>query len=289
MNLFNPKGQKQLTHEFEVVDVVQNNGNIPQKSNRGGIDQITNIMREEGGQVRMKNATLQKKTEDVQNEFEKLMNEMVNRRSKGLGVSNVNSDCTIDDLLDKYYLPGPERKHKSPTKRLISHKNSTTDHKQKIYNGIVNGTVQRGEYSQTYCISPGKTYVIEAQGGELPYNIAETQPQLFYSTVLNQDIFKCKVQMRGLLKFELTQRPLLKIITSIKDRLIWRIEKNIGTKYRDDIRNAFAPGGIIEGKLMDLVENDQVELIGENKELLVKQQISLLSQKQQQMQLNPND
>jgi hypothetical protein len=32
---------------------------------------------------------------------------------------------------------------------------------------------------------------------------------------------------------------------------------------------------------MDLVENEQVELIGENKELLVKQQISLLSQKKQ--------
>jgi hypothetical protein len=69
------------------------------------------------------------------------MNEMVTRRSKGLGISNKKVDCTIDDLLDKYYLPGPERKHKSPTKRLINHKNSTTDHKQKIYNGIVNGTV----------------------------------------------------------------------------------------------------------------------------------------------------
>jgi hypothetical protein len=29
MNLFNPIGQKQLTHEFEVVDVVSNNGKVP--------------------------------------------------------------------------------------------------------------------------------------------------------------------------------------------------------------------------------------------------------------------
>ena len=87
---------------------------------------------------------------------------MVGRRSKGLGVSNVTKDHTIDDLLDKYYLPGPERKHKSPTKRLINLKNSTTDHKQKVYNQVLNGTIQKGEYTQTYCIEPGKSYVIEA-------------------------------------------------------------------------------------------------------------------------------
>jgi hypothetical protein len=45
----------------------------------------------------------------------------------------------IDDILDGYYMPGPERKHKSPTKRLINHKNSTTDHKTKIQSGILKG------------------------------------------------------------------------------------------------------------------------------------------------------
>ena len=64
-------------------------------------------------------------------------------------------------------MPGPERKHRSPTKRLINHKNSTTDYKTKIQSGII-----KGEYSQTYSISPGKAYVIEAQGGELPYEMA---------------------------------------------------------------------------------------------------------------------
>jgi len=95
-------------------------------------------------------------------------------------------------VLDAYYLPGQERKHKSPTKRLISHKNSTWEHKKKIHTGIA-----RGEYSQTYSISPGKAYVIEPQGGELPYEIAEKRPQEFYSTVLHQDIKKYKVKMRG--------------------------------------------------------------------------------------------
>ena len=104
------------------------------------------------------------------------MNEMVSRRTGGMGVGTAHAFADVGDLLDGYYMPGPERKHKSPTKRLINHKNSTTTHKQRIQNGI-----RKGEYSQTYCISPGKTYVIEAQGGELPYEIAEKNPQQFYS------------------------------------------------------------------------------------------------------------
>lgn len=55
------------------------------------------------------------------------MNEMVNIRNGGAG-SNLNP-AAIDDILDGYYMPGPERKHKSPTKRLINLKNSTTTHK----------------------------------------------------------------------------------------------------------------------------------------------------------------
>lgn len=77
----------------------------------------------------------------------------------------------VEDILDGFYKPGPERKHKSPTKRLIKHKDSTWTHKRRIQTGI-----RKGEYSQTYCISPGKTYVIEAQGGELPYEMAEKSP-----------------------------------------------------------------------------------------------------------------
>jgi hypothetical protein len=85
------------------------------------------------------------------------MNEMVSRRVGGLGVGSAQPLSNVDDLLDGYYMPGPERRHKSPTKRLINHKNSTTEHKKRILTEI-----QKGEYSQTYCVSPGKTYVIEA-------------------------------------------------------------------------------------------------------------------------------
>lgn len=95
------------------------------------------------------------------------MAEMVSKRSGG----KINVIENVEDILDGYYMPGPERKHKSPTRRLINQKNSITDHKQRISTGL-----NRGEYSQIYSIAPGNTYVIEAQGGELPYEMAEQNP-----------------------------------------------------------------------------------------------------------------
>jgi hypothetical protein len=45
-------------------------------------------------------------------------------------------DPIIDGIMDRPY---NERKHKSPTKRLINHKNSTWDHKKRISTGIAQG------------------------------------------------------------------------------------------------------------------------------------------------------
>ena len=45
------------------------------------------------------------------------------------GVTAEVKTVGADDILDGFYAPGPERKHKSPTKRLIKHKDSTTLHK----------------------------------------------------------------------------------------------------------------------------------------------------------------
>lgn len=73
------------------------------------------------------------------------MSEMVNRRTGGASgegvVSSKNNyiNSTVD-ILDGYYMPGPERKHKSPTRRLINHKNSVTSHKQRIQAGLNKGT-----------------------------------------------------------------------------------------------------------------------------------------------------
>lgn len=78
--------------------------------------------------------------------------------------------------MNEFYGRGPgDEKHSSPTKRLISLKNSTSDHKK-----VMSGNIQRGEYSLTYCSSPGKSYIIEPHGGELNYKLAEKNPLKFY-------------------------------------------------------------------------------------------------------------
>ena len=85
--------------------------------------------------------------------------------------------------------------------------------------------------------------VIEPQGGELPYDMIEQSPKKFYDHVLNQDIKKCQVKMRGRLAFEWTLRPLLKILVTVKDKLIEKTVTKIGEQYREDVEKAFEAGG----------------------------------------------
>jgi len=67
------------------------------------------------------------------------MQEMVERKG---GTCSTAVLTNLDDVLDGYFMPGPERKHKSPTRRLISHKNSIFAHKKRVATDL-----QRGEYS----------------------------------------------------------------------------------------------------------------------------------------------
>ena len=176
MNLFHPKGAAALQYKVDSSAYEEfAAGNLSPSRGKTAIDQIHGIFMDDGGQGTIRNDELRQKTENVQKEFEQLMGEMVARRSTGMGLAQ-GAMPRMDDILDGYYAPGPERKHKSPTKRLIKHKDSTWAHKKRIQSGIA-----KGEYSQTYCISPGKSYVIEAQGGELPYEMAQSSPSKFYS------------------------------------------------------------------------------------------------------------
>ena len=83
--------------------------------------------------------------------------------------------------------------------------------------------------------------------------------------------------MRGNITGEWTQRPLLKIIMSIKNRIIERIGQNIGPQYEQDIADALA-GGEVEEKLMEMVQNEQVDLVDANNNLLIQQQRSALEE-----------
>ena len=112
-------------------------------------------MNDEVGKTRIKSEDLQQKTQNIQNEFDQLMNELISRRQNGARLADQLAGS--EELIDGYFVPGADKKHKSPTKRLISLKNSTWDHKKRV-----STQVHKGDYSQTYCISPGKSYVIEA-------------------------------------------------------------------------------------------------------------------------------
>lgn len=75
--------------------------------------------------------------------------------------------------------------------------------------------------------------------------------------------------MRGNITGEWTQRPLLKIIMSIKERIIQKIGQNIGQQFEQDIVDALATGGEVEEKLIEMVQNEQVDLVDANNNLLI--------------------
>lgn len=139
----------------------------------------------------------------------------------------------------------PTLKHQSPTKRLISMKNSTCDHQQ-LQKSKINRTQ---DYALTYHAAPGKSYVIEPHGGELKYELAKRNPEKFYQHVFNQDITKHTVVQPNVLTSDLggddgtltakaryklkkdvqvtsklTKRPLMKILEKINTKLHEKIQ-----------------------------------------------------------------
>ena len=114
----------------------------------------------------------------MQDQFSSLLEDVLQNRAN-------NTTSNFYDVMNQYYWKGPgDEKHDSPTKRLISHKNSATEHKK-----VLNDTVKAStEYSLTYCSSPGRSYIIEPHGGELNYRLADKNLNKFYDQVFNQSI-----------------------------------------------------------------------------------------------------
>lgn len=134
--------------------------------------------------------------------------------------------------------------------------------------------MSRGEYSQNYNIAPGQSYLMEPQGGELPYEMAMKKPNKFFDYVLNQDIKRMDIKMRGELEYVWTQRPLLRLISCVKIKISDRIVAVIGEEYRPDVENALAQGGDIEDKLIDMMKNEEVEIVDNENQGLIKRQFT---------------
>jgi hypothetical protein len=75
--------------------------------------------------------------------------------------------------------------------------------------------------------------------------------------------------MRGKLTFEWTQRPLLKILASIKEKFANRLKDVIGSEHADLIEAAMAPGTEIDTKIKEMIANEEIDLLDENRELLL--------------------
>lgn len=130
---------------------------------------------------------------------------MLNSR-RPAGASGVNTEhITGDDLgMGSFYAVMGEfyksdfKRHASPTRRLMNMKESTWKHKQHMSDNMI----RNSNYKLTYCISPDKAYMVEPHGGEINYDLADTNLGKFYDKVMNQDVTQHKVRQSK----ELTQQ-----------------------------------------------------------------------------------
>ena len=62
--------------------------------------------------------------------------------------------------------------------------------------------------------------------------------------------------MRGKLEFEWTQRPLLRILASIKEKFAVRLSDALGQENAELIAAAMAPGTEIDAKIKEMIANE---------------------------------
>ena len=224
------------------------------------------------GEPKLMNKELEQKTREVQSEFDRLMEDMMNNRHKR------EAGDDFYDVMNEYYGRGEDdEKHASPTKRLISLKNSTSDHKK-----VMAKNIQRGEYSLTYCSSPGKSYVIEPHGGELNYKLAEKNPLKFYEQVFNQDITKHKLKedegspkrrAQVEISSKVTKRPHLKIMEKIRTKIEQKLREKIGLQFGEDIMQALRDQSI-EQSIKTLMKQDKIQLLDARNQPVYSYQIA---------------
>ena len=82
------------------------------------------------------------------------------------------ADSVREDMVGHYTIEPKVHRHLSPTKRLISHKNTAQEH-QKILRDTVDYSMNESSYRIGYCVAPGKSIVVEPQGGQIPYELVE--------------------------------------------------------------------------------------------------------------------
>ena len=173
--------------------------------------------------------------------------------------------------------PPSLRKHASPTKRLISLKNTTFAHKKVMHDNL-RQCRDRSSYQLTYSTSPGKSYVVEPHGGELNYNLLDRHPERFYHQVFNQEITQTKVKEtndnRHLVEIstKVTKRPYMKIMEKIRGKIADRLKEKFGEMAGQEIIEALKEKHI-EHQIVLLLRQDKIQLLNHHNEPIYVKQI----------------
>lgn len=141
---------------------------------------------------KFKNPELERATAALQAEFDALLREGVSSRKIDHQTMSPSRQIARDDDIEAFYTVMNEmrandnhKRHKSPTRRLIDQKNSTWEHKQLLLDQSRTSRFAAPKYDLHYTTEPGKSYIVQPDGGPLDYNLARKNPIGFYDKVLS--------------------------------------------------------------------------------------------------------
>lgn len=198
---------------------------------------------------KFKNPALEAETAKIEAEFNRILksgNSPTASPRRGGNPADADRDGFYK-LMGEFYSSDMKR-HVSPTKRLIKQKNSTWEHKALLQHH------HDDKYGLHYTASPGKSYYIKPEGGELNYDLAYKDPLGFYDQVMTGNVIEHKAKDTGvkcadgihhevMLTTRLTHRKIGKILLIVQNQLCEFFEG----KWRPaDVKAAFADTHIKE-------------------------------------------
>lgn len=230
-------------------------------------------------QKRNETKPLMNKLEAMESEFADVMQQLEQHRQKREDPNAFYVACA------DYYKDGADR-HNSPTKRLISQKNTTVDHKQ-----VFSKNIERSNTASHFYSSPGKSFVIEPNKKEIDYKLAKKDLNKFYEKVFNEEITQHKVKnespLRRSVTTKVTTRPHLKIMKKMRVAIALMLKNKFEELYAqgqgnkkttDDILVALSASPV-KRHLNKLVQEDKVGFIDEEDKVFAVKELRRASKR----------
>ena len=196
-----------------------------------------------------------------------------------------------------------QKKHESPTRRLMDQQKACWAHKDLLYKKMKRGEINMRDYSLTYTVDPKRTYVIQPREGEINYDIAEKNPLKFYDKVMNQDVLEHKIanktrteviesprrtgemvqvkrKTKGLeMNTRLTKRAVGRILTAIQHKLHSMIVDFTGGEHNpEDVHEALADP-LAKAVVQRHIQRGGMKLVDDSNKTVYKTQMSLIGEK----------